>query len=86
MSNKIYNITFVGQDYQPVEAAKPVSIFCDGKPLEADDDLNKSDSTVFYRILQQFLDDVAPNGKCNREMVVNARGSEKKLYEDTFFQ
>lgn len=97
-NKKIYNITFVGQDYQPLDdAAKNSMIILDGKeyyinnhggitPKTAPSDL--SNLTYCRKILDQMLNEVAPAPlyRCkNMSLVVNAAGNDKKqLYDPNF--
>ena len=97
-SQKIYEITFVGQDYQPIEdAVRPDRVIvknenieyvidADGNILPKDDEHKQSDCEVCKRILLKMLTEIAPNGKCNKDMLIinSSLKSKNKLYDLNF--
>lgn len=96
--SKNYDIVFVGQDYQPLsKAVERAAFYCDGieqvihfdgtvvPESEAD---SKSDPEMLRRILDVFLEEVAPNGICRQDLfVINSSGSsrgKRKLFDPNF--
>ncbi len=99
MANKdIYDVFFVGQDYQPIsDAAKSMKIMQNGKEyvidfneiiLKKDDTDVESNLQIAGRIVDTFLDEVAPNGFCKElgiGIIINSsHGKNKKLYDVGF--
>lgn len=92
----IYNITFVGQDYQPIDdAVDRAVITSDGHEyvlnargemkLKSEQD-NVSDKRLCRIILEQMINEVAPNGRCKDNcFIVNSSKNQKhKLYDLNF--
>lgn len=88
---KIYDVKFVGQDYQPIsDAAKRMVITCEGREYFISEQgeiclkgSNEENDRVYSRILlDKMLEEVAPHGKCNPEFVVNE--GKIKLYDSNF--
>lgn len=97
MVNKgVYDVYFVGQDYQPISyAAHSMKIMQDGKEvvidsnsniLQKDENNRESDQQIARHIIDYFLNEVAPNGYCNSSAIIinSAQGKNKKLYDVNF--
>ena len=89
----VYEVTFVGQDYQPInDAVNSVKIMhegrefvinSDGQILLKDEQNKISDSSICWSILERFLGEVAPNGKCSKDLLIinPTKENNKKLYD-----
>ena len=100
VNEKVYEVYFVGQDYQPISAAANSMITkCEGKECSIgnfgiinkeeknySDDENNTCERARY-ILNCFLDKIAPNGYLsNSNIIINSsqRNNKKKLYDPNF--
>lgn len=97
MVNKdVYDVSFVGQDYQSIsKAAKSMKITLDGKEFILNPEGNillkdknhiESNQQRARHIIDLFLKDVAPNGYCNNSAIIvnSSQGKNKKLYDINF--
>jgi len=97
MVNKdVYDVFFVGQDYQPIsKAANSIKIMLDGEEFIIDSETNilpqnenhlESDQQISRYIIDYFLNEVAPNGYCNNSSIIvnSTQGKNKKLYDANF--
>jgi hypothetical protein len=97
VNEEVYDVSFVGQDYQPISnAANSMKIMQNGKEFIIDSDANilpKDDNnrksnqeTARYILIDNFLNEVAPNGFCNNSAIVinGSKEKNKKLYDVNF--
>lgn len=95
LNHRIYDITFVGQDYSLINTAvekavirhrdKEYFVSSEGKIIEKVSETDVNDAGYCRRILDEFFKSVAPNGIC--ELKVNTSRndfSKKKLYDLSF--
>ena len=92
----VYDVSFVGQDYQSIsKAAKSMKITLDGKEFILNPEGNillknknhiESNQQRARHIIDLFLKDVAPNGYCNNSAIIvnSSQGKNKKLYDINF--
>lgn len=94
----IYEVSFVGQDFQPIsKAAETIKIKLNGKDCYIADSIiklkeesqNDSDKTNEYAryILDCFLEKIAPNGSLSDNTIIinpSQRNNRKKLYDPNF--
>lgn len=93
---KNYDIIFVGQDYQPLQdAVERCRITFDGKDyimnsngqvLPKQSVNEKSDYGICRQILDTFLMQTAPNGRCNSDMLIinSTKKNNNQLYDFNF--
>lgn len=99
-NQNIYEISFVGQDYQPLNNAAATAVIKrgeeeyiinpDGQILSKNESNNNSDPARCREILDQLLYDIAPNGNGNYPPGIHINVSEttkkktQKLYDPSF--
>jgi hypothetical protein len=96
VNEEVYDVSFVGQDYQPISnAANSMKIMQNGKEfiidsraniLQKDDNNRESDQQIARHIVDCFLSEVAPNGFCNNSAIIinSSHGKNMKLYDVNF--